>query len=1038
MKQLVQAYRDNWVLFYQQSLSGSPSIPIWDVCVLTAANPHQARAYELQIELRKRQGLLPPSTQWLVVSDPEGRRIGSGGATLNVLQHLVRLLGSQEGFLVSEAGRQSDLFKGKRILIVHSGGDSKRLPHYSAFGKLFARLPHELPDGRASTLFDEFIVSLSGLPRHMYEGVVIASGDVLLVFDHLQLDFNRQGVVGVGMSVPVAVGTRHGVFVSEPPTGKVRQFLHKPSLEKLEAVGAVDVEQRVTVDTGIVWLDPDTAGRLVEKGAGGVLEGLIREGICLNLYGDFLGLLPPEASREEYLRDESDGPVSQPLLAVRKQLWEEFRGVPFSVQTLRPARFIHFGATAEYRDAVFAEQVHFSEAGWSSSVQSYSHDHLSRANPDLVLISSIVNGVEVKEGGRVVFDDSLLTGPARLGKGVILTGVRHTDQRKPLVVLDDLVLHQLPVRTNDGPAWVSRIYGVSDNPKKVYTEPGATFLNCPWKEWLEKADVSEADLWDGIPAEARTLWNARLYPVAGSPDESLRLTEWIQWPEQASQDERFAWKQARRLSLEESYLQADLDRILDLTSRLQEDILVERFLAAIRDPTTTQAPSGFPGQDLYEIQRRIGRLEKRLESEADALYRMRALKVASDLLMTSSTRSIRVLGETLEERAFSELAHVIRENTRMPVVARRREGGRSVLVESPARIDLGGGWSDTAPFSIEQGGTVLNAAITLNGSFPVRVEASWLDEPGFVLESADLGVRKQLDTEDLHNYRDLSDPLALHKAALVSVGLESFNGRGIRLRTEIAIPKGSGLGTSSIMAAAVLSALNHLTGREVDEHLLFDQVFALEQQLTTGGGWQDQVGGVVGGLKLIHTKPGLPQSPQWDHILVPEILHDRLHLIYTGQRRLAKRILRAIMGGYVSREPRVVEVLFEIQDLARQMAGAIAAGNVDELGRLLGRHWKANVRLDPGSTNPVIDELFERLDPLIVGGKLAGAGGGGFAIVVSRAGIPEADLAQFLGETYPDSEVRLWPCRIVDQGLRVTLNPDEIRSSRDAMRSTPR
>lgn len=120
------------------------------------------------------------------------------------------------------------------------------------------------------------------------------------------------------------------------------------------------------------------------------------------------------------------------------------------------------------------------------------------------------------------------------------------------------------------------------------------------------------------------------------------------------------------------------------------------------------------------------------------------------------------------------------------------------------------------------------------------------------------------------------------------------------------------------------------------------------------------------------------------------------------------------------------------------MAGAIAAGNVDELGRLLGRHWKANVRLDPGSTNPVIDELFERLDPLIVGGKLAGAGGGGFAIVVSRAGIPEADLAQFLGETYPDSEVRLWPCRIVDQGLRVTLNPDEIRSSRDAMRSTPR
>ena len=84
-----------------------------------------------------------------------------------------------------------------RVLIIHSGGDSKRLPHCSAMGKLFARVPRRLPDGRASTVFDEFLISLSGLAAELPPGVLVASGDVLLVFDHLQLAFQRGGVIGV-------------------------------------------------------------------------------------------------------------------------------------------------------------------------------------------------------------------------------------------------------------------------------------------------------------------------------------------------------------------------------------------------------------------------------------------------------------------------------------------------------------------------------------------------------------------------------------------------------------------------------------------------------------------------------------------------------------------------------------------------------------------------------------------------------------------------------------------------------------------------
>ena len=143
-------------------------------------------------------GLLPANTRFLVIADPDGQRIGSGGATLRVLAQLAR---------------EDDTLTNRRILIIHSGGDSRRLPHCSATGKLFARVPRVLPDGRASTIFDEFLIGLSGLSStSLPPGVLVASGDVLLVFDHLQISFQRGGVIGVAAAAPVEMGLRHGVY----------------------------------------------------------------------------------------------------------------------------------------------------------------------------------------------------------------------------------------------------------------------------------------------------------------------------------------------------------------------------------------------------------------------------------------------------------------------------------------------------------------------------------------------------------------------------------------------------------------------------------------------------------------------------------------------------------------------------------------------------------------------------------------------------------------------------------------------------------
>jgi fucokinase len=179
----------------------------------------------------------------------------------------------------------------------------------------------------------------------------------------------------------------------------------------------------------------------------------------------------------------------------------------------------------------------------------------------------------------------------------------------------------------------------------------------------------------------------------------------------------------------------------------------------------------------------------------------------------------------------------------------------------------------------------------------------------------------------------------------------------------------------------------------------------------------------VGGIKLITTAPGLPQQIQVKpvHRLPTTMteLSDRLLLVYTGQQRLAKNLLRAVMGRWLARDPEMVWIQKEIARLALAMRDALETGEVSGFGALLGEHWTLNKRMDPGCTNPFIDGLFEMMAPYINGGKLAGAGGGGFAIVVALDQGAAADLPAALETVYPGTPVAIWPCAIPAEGIIV-------------------
>ena len=231
-----------------------------------------------------------------------------------------------------------------------------------------------------------------------------------------------------------------------------------------------------------------------------------------------------------------------------------------------------------------------------------------------------------------------------------------------------------------------------------------------------------------------------------------------------------------------------------------------------------------------------------------------------------------------EDRAFDVLARqietdVVQRQARyrtQPASPSPSELEAHVRVAVAARIDFGGGWTDTPPYSIERGGTVLNAAILLHDRHPIIAEAARTPEPGLVLASRDINdVFIPETVGEVLAYRNPADPFALLKAALVVKGVVPVDcrpdtpistllgsGQGLRLTTQTRIPRGSGLGTSSIIAGAVLASLDNLFGIKSPPEELFDQVLCLEQMLTTGGGWQDQVGGLTGGVKLLTTAPG--------------------------------------------------------------------------------------------------------------------------------------------------------------------------------------
>jgi fucokinase len=991
---------------YMGGIAGESGPPWWTAVIITAGSERQAQQYRGEIERRREQHKAPGGALYLVVPDLGDRRIGSGGATLNALRVLAEAARPELEDQALEAWWAS-----QRVLMIHAGGESRRLPQYSLSGRLFTALPVRTPWGEVSTVFDEILAHSTSWLAEMPGGLVVTPGDVVLTFDPARLDWGRSGVTGLAMRQPVEMGGRHGVYITDEE-GRVYSFLQNPSAAQVRAAGGLLPGDQVALDTGLLRFDPVVAARLTRLAVslGQTLVSMPVIDLCQHFVLGLTGQRKP---------DSQTPPLHQ-------RLWKVLEAAPLWC-CLVEGEFTHVGSTLAFRRLITEESRFTGLYAAQQRLGTVSPPGLISSG---VLIDSVLaGGGELGPGALVI--ECHLDQPVRAGRGAILHGL--TGIPGPVEAPEDTVLHQVPVALADGRRGVViRVYGAGDDPRLGVSSGLATWLGRPILEALSALGLDPEAVWPHVALADRSLWNARLFPL-GSVEEAWKCAQGMM------ELEGFAlqkWLAANRLSLEASGQSADSEALAAARARrvhAQWQLSAVSLASGGADirPLLVHAPGIRP----------LAAAGRTLSAQADSLVAGAPTEAASRHFQASLFLAQAGLVEEssrAREAAFACVARAVDQGLYGEELGGEAGTWRhaAVTVTAPPRIDLGGGWSDTPPFCLDWGGTVLNIAVALGGQYPIRATVRRLGEPLLRCVSEDGGhAAEYRSREEVLAPLEPGDPLAIARAALQMLGpfkldeplpttLERCGG-GLEISTGVSLPMGSGLGASSILAATVVRALAEMRGLEISERALSDQVMRLEQRMTTGGGWQDQAGGIFPGAKLVASGPGLSQRLRvqpvdWTPEREAEFL-ERLLLYYTGFRRMAKDLLRQVVGRYLARETGAVEVLHSIKTLAAEMAWAMREGEWDHLGRLIDRHWRLNQVLDPHTTNAPINALLEECRPWLAGAKLAGAGGGGFLLLLARDPEAAAQLRARLSGPPGGRRGALYEYEIANQGLHVEI-----------------
>lgn len=920
--------------------------------------------------------------EWFCTSDPIGSKLGSGGGTAWLLEACKQHIAPDKDFL-------EWLREEKRILL-HAGGQSRRLPGYAPSGKILTPIP-VFRWARGQRL-EQNLLSLQ-LP--LYEQIMekaptslrtlIASGDVYIRAGQPLQDIPDVDVVCYGLWVDPNLAKNHGVFVSSRSNpDKLDFMLQKPSVEEL---GKLMQTHLFLMDIGI-WLLSDRAVDLLIKRSkkGGELS-------YYDMYSEF-GLTLGEHPR---IADE------------------ELNGLSVAILPLPGGEFYHYGTSRELISSTLAVQNLVNDQREIMHRKVKPHPAMFVQNADVAYRLTADNS-------EIWIENSCVGKEWNIRQQTIITGVPTNDWK--LNVPSGVCIDVVPLGEAE---YVARPYGFNDTFKGALTEERTIYQGISVREWLSCRKVAVEEI-DG----AHDLQAARLFPVCSTIEELGLVMRWmISEPE--LQEGKEIWKRSRRLSADEISAYANLRRL----AAQRDSFRVMNWPVLARN---------YERSVFYQLN---------LDDAAHefAIHHLElpdALPLSAPLMTRISDNMFRARVQQFSGKTYTEYERrafgLMREGLTAAALAKKQQPHLSVYSDqivwgrSPVRIDLAGGWTDTPPYCLNEGGNVVNIAIELNGQPPLQVYVKPCKEYKIILRSIDLGAIETVTTyEELSDFMQVGSPFSISKAALVLAGfqpefsadvyvtleeqLKAF-GSGIEITLLSAIPAGSGLGTSSILASTVLGAVSDFCGLKWDKNEICNRTLILEQLLTTGGGWQDQYGGVLRGVKLLQTHAGMEQSPlvRW----LPDYLftgseYQKCHLLYyTGITRTAKGILAEIVRSMFLNSTEHLALLGSMKSHAFDLYEAIQRGNFDEMGRLVGKSWKQNQALDSGTNPASVEAIIRQIDDYCLGYKLPGAGGGGYLYMVAKDPEAAVKIRAILTQNPPNSCARFVDMTLSDKGLQVS------------------